>query len=358
MRLGLPPFLYGAGLNLFESRIVGVFMNNLGAYKVDRRKKAWVYKDVLKAYAGCTLELGLHNLFFPGGTRSRSGAVESKLKLGLLSTALEAYVRNLRARKPRPDVFVVPCTINYQLVLEAETLIDDYLKEIGKSRYIIEDDEFSKPRRILDFARKLFSLDSRIHLVYSKPLDLFGNEVDESGTSRDRRGRPIDRSRFVLVDGAPGFDEGRDREYVRELGAAIAAAFSRDTVVDATKVLSQVLFEWMREQGAGLDLYRLLRTGGVAESLPIAEAHDRVERLLRALKALSAEGRLRLDGTVSGGDAAEVVDEALAHLGSYHTRPAVERRGDRLFHVDRNLIFYYQNRLSGYELAAAMRRAS
>lgn len=35
MRLGLPPFLYGAGLNLFEHKILGVFMHNLGAYKVD-----------------------------------------------------------------------------------------------------------------------------------------------------------------------------------------------------------------------------------------------------------------------------------------------------------------------------------
>ena len=30
----------------------------------------------------------------------------------------------------------------FQLVLEVETLIDDFLKEVGKSRYIITDDEF------------------------------------------------------------------------------------------------------------------------------------------------------------------------------------------------------------------------
>ena len=36
-----------------------------------RRKKAPIYKDVLKQYATVSLELGYHNLFFPGGTRSR-----------------------------------------------------------------------------------------------------------------------------------------------------------------------------------------------------------------------------------------------------------------------------------------------
>lgn len=355
MRLGLPPFLYGAGLNLFEHKLLGVFMHNLGAYKVDRRKKAWVYKDVLKTYAGCTLELGLHNLFFPGGTRSRSGRIETKLKLGLLSTALEAYIRNLRRSKERPDVFVAPVTLNYQLVLEGETLIADHLKEVGKSRYIIEDDEFSKPRRIIDFATKLFAMDSQIHLVFGKPLDLFGNEVDSEGVSHDARGRPVERSRYVLRDEEPRFDANRDREYIRELGRCIGESFARDTVIDATKVVSHVVFEWLQEESRGMDLYRLLRTGGSTESLPLAEAHDRVDRTLRALRALAADKRLRLDNTVSAADASQVIDEALVHLGSYHTKPALVRRGDRLFHVDRNLIYFYNNRLSGYGLEAGGR---
>jgi glycerol-3-phosphate O-acyltransferase len=37
--LGLPAFIYGAGLNLFNIKIFAYFMNSLGAYKVDRRKK-------------------------------------------------------------------------------------------------------------------------------------------------------------------------------------------------------------------------------------------------------------------------------------------------------------------------------
>ena len=42
-------------------------------------------------------------------------------------------------------MFIVPATLSFQLVLEAETLIDDFLKEVGKSRYIITDDEFASP---------------------------------------------------------------------------------------------------------------------------------------------------------------------------------------------------------------------
>jgi glycerol-3-phosphate O-acyltransferase len=352
MRLNLPPFLYGAGLNLFENRVMGVFMHNLGAYTVDRRKNARVYKDMLKTYAGCTMELGLHNLFFPGGTRSRNGAVETKLKLGLLSTALEAYINNLRRNAARPDVFVVPVTLNYQLVLEGETLIEDHLKEVGKSRYIIDDDEFSKPKRILDFATKLFALDSQIHLVFGQPLDLFGNVVDDQGHSLDRRGRVVDRSRYVMVDGEPRFSTQRDREYIREIGRNVVESFLQNTVIDATKVVSFVMFNWLKERNLGIDLYRLLRTGGADESLPLQEVHERTDRVLGTLRALAADDRIKLDETVRTGDATKVVDEALAHLGCYHARSALVRRGDRLFHVDRNLLLYYQNRLSGHDLKA------
>ncbi|MEW6442606.1 MAG: 1-acyl-sn-glycerol-3-phosphate acyltransferase [bacterium] len=346
-RMGLPPFTYGAGLNLFSNKLIGFFMHNLGAYKVDRRKKAELYKDVLKTYAGCTMELGYHNMFFPGGTRSRSGSVEKKLKMGLLGMGLDAYIHNLIARKEKPDVFVVPCTLNYHLVLEAETLIGDHLKELGRSRYVIEDDEFSKPKVVLDFVRKLFSLSSRIHLVVSRPLDVFGNQVDEEGRSRDRRGRVIDRTRYVFRNGQPVFDRQRDEEYTRELGASIVDAFHRDTVLKSTNLVSNAMFKWLREWNSEMDLYRLLRTGGAAESVPLPQMYQRIDGTLGLLRKEEQDGRLRLDDTLKQRDAAVIVSEALAHLKTYHRRPAMVRRGDRLFHVDRNLILYYQNRLAG-----------
>jgi glycerol-3-phosphate O-acyltransferase len=347
-RLGLPPFTYGAGMNLFSSKLLGFFMHNLGAYKVDRRKKAPLYKDVLKNYAGCTIELGYHNMFFPGGTRTRSGAVEQKLKMGLLGMGLDAYIHNLRAKKENPDVFVVPCTINYELVLEAETLIDDYLKEVGKSRYIITDDEFSKPRVVLDFVRKLFSLNSPIHLTVCRPLDVFGNLLDEEGNSIDQQGRVIDRRRYVYRNGRPAFDRQRDMEYTEELAEAIVEAFHRDTVIKATNLVSSAVFGLLRERNPDTDLYKLLRTGGPEHSIPLTDVYRRVESILRTLRRLSDRGRIRLDRTVGRGDTVLMMGEALAHFQSFHQHPAMVRRGDRLFHEDRNLIYYYRNRLTGF----------
>ena len=91
---GLSPVVYGAGKNLFTNPIISFFMHNLGAYRVDRRVNASLYKEVLKTYSQVMVERGYHSLFFPGGTRSRSNLIENHLKLGLLGSAVSAYSEN------------------------------------------------------------------------------------------------------------------------------------------------------------------------------------------------------------------------------------------------------------------------
>lgn len=351
-QMKLPPFLYGAGLNLFSNKILGFFMDHLGAYKVDRKKKAPLYKEVLKTYAGCSMEMGYHNLFFAGGTRSRSGEVEKKLKLGLLGMGLDAYIHNLAAGKPNPDIFVVPCTLNYQLVLEAETLVEDWLKEAGKNRYIIEDDESYQWKKILEFMLRLFSLESRIHVVVSPALDLFGNRVDAEGNSHDPRGRKIDRRRYVMKSGAPVLDPQRDQEYTRELGEKIIESFAKDTVIGSVQLVSYVVFQWLKEVNPGMDLYRLLRTGGTQQSLPLQEAYSRLEKAWKVLKKMEHEGKIRLEDQLKQQDPVAILSEALVHLKGQRGDPVLVRKGDRLFHNDLKLLLYYQNRVPSLEVAS------
>lgn len=346
--MGLPPLLYGAGLNLFNNPVTSFFMNNLGAYRVDRKKTAALYKDVLKEFATVALELDYNNLFFPGGTRSRSGAVEQKLKRGLLGTAVRAYVGNLQSNRDKPNLYVVPCTISYKLGLEAETLIDDHLKEVGKNRYIIEDDEFSRPRQVLNFMSNLVSLDSRVVITFSRPLDFVGNYVDEDGRSLDPRGRLVDAASYVSDAGEPVHYHQRDEEYTNELSAAIAREFLRDNVAMSTHVVGYALLDMLQRDNPEMDLYRLLRTGGRSPSVTRADLARETERVIDALRR-SPRGP-RLADELSR-DPELVVDDALRAYGSYHAHPAAVRRGERVFHEDRNLLLYYGNRLRGYDLS-------
>lgn len=359
--LGLPPLTYGAALNLFRNPIVGRFMHNLGAYTVDRRKRDPLYKQTLKTYCSVALEFRADNLFFPGGTRSRSGAIERTLKKGLLGCSLAAYRNNLIQRKPSPDIYIVPCTISYPLVLEASTLIEDWLAEAGKSRYIIVDDEFSRWERWLDFLRGIFSLDLKIHLRFGRPLDPFGNEVDADGASRDPKHRPIDARGYLEVDGVLTEDPARDAEYTRTLESRILAEFARESVIHPTNVLAFTCFELLRKARPELDLYRLIGSIGTdsnaGQSLALPEVEDELVLVLDQLDALARSDRVRLSAVVSDAaaqrDVAPLLRAALRSFGTYHIRPVIERRGVRLHVCDSKLLFYYRNRLDGYELRGA-----
>lgn len=353
-RMGLPPFAYGAGLNLFSNPLLGFFMNHLGAYTVDRLKTDPLYRDTLKDYCTISLELGQHNLFFPGGTRSRSGAVETHLKKGLLGCGIAAFRHNLEQNPDAGRIFVVPCTATYPLVLEAQTLIDDFLSESGKSRYIIVDDEFSRPRRWFDFLRGLMQLDQRVRVRIGKPLDPFGNDVDPDGTSRDPRGRAIDVRRYLMDAGKLVDDPARDAEYTRLLSARLVEAYHRDTVALPSSVVAFAFFELLRrQQPRQTDLYRLLRTMGPETSVPLAEVEEAVARVLGELRELDSHGRIQMSEELEGDDVRGILRQALRTLGTYHNVPVVERRGRRLHVGNANLLFYYRNRLEGFGLMGA-----
>lgn len=350
-RCDLPPATYGAGINLFSNPMMSYFMNNLGAYKVDRKKKNSLYKRVLKEYATITMELGYPNLFFPGGTRSRSGEVEKKLKLGLLGCGLTAYINNLKTNKPKPKNYIVPLNLSYQLTLEAENLVNDALKESGKSRSIITDDEFAKPKRVLDFVQNIFDLDARIYMTMGEPIDCFGNFVNERGESIDKAGRVIDIRRYVINrDGEPLNDPQRDQEYTRLLGDILLAAYHRHNTIMSTQLLARVVFDLMRERHTG-DLYRFLREARLDdEGLEFAEVEVRLSDYYGLLSKLADRGEVRLDERLVSLSPHGRVMNGLKHLAIYHTNPVLEKRGDKIFVTDAKLLYYYRNRVKNYEL--------
>jgi glycerol-3-phosphate O-acyltransferase len=349
-RAGLPPATYGAGKNLFTNPVLSYFMHNLGAYRVDRRLKHALYKDVLKTYSAALIEKGYHSLFFPGGTRSRSGGVERRLKLGLAGTGLDAFVRTtVRGRTQK--VFFVPVTINYLLTLEAETLIDDFLQDEGKARYIIEDDESTRVSRVAAFMQKLLGLDGGCVIRYSRPLDCFGNFVDDEGMSHDLRGREVDAASYIIGrDGKPVADGVRDAEYTRELGERIVDAFKRDTVVMSTHVVAACAFERLRRAVGTADLFAVLRHRDDV-TVQRSELAEDVDVMLSRVTVLEDAGEIATSPALKGKRGDEIVEDALRAFAGYHTQEVLAPRGAELVLRDTRLLFYYQNRLAAHGLA-------
>lgn len=349
-RAGLPPATYGAGKNLFTNPVLSYFMHNLGAYRVDRRLRHVLYKDVLKTYSCVLLERGYHSLFFPGGTRSRSGGLERKLKLGLVGSALEAYARTVRAGRER-RVFFVPATINYLITLEAETLIADYLSETGKHRYIIEDDESSRLGRVTSFIRKLLGMEGAVVVRFGQPIDPFGNRVDENGDSFDSRGRKVDPASYVKnQEGQVVLDGGRDAQYTRELGEVICAAYERDTVIMSTHVVAAAAFGFLRKASPRNDLFTVLRQrDGLI--VPRDELAAHVREIKEKLIDLEKSGAVTLSEVVRTASGGDLIEQALRAFAGYHSNPVLIPRRDGIAVGDTKLLFYYQNRLASHGLA-------
>jgi glycerol-3-phosphate O-acyltransferase len=342
MQAGLPPATYGAGKNLFTNPFISFFMRNLGAYRVDRRLRFELYKDVLKEYSTVLLEHGYHSLFFPGGTRCRSNIIETHLKLGLLGTTVTAYKNLVREGRANRRIYIVPATINYRLVLEAETLIDDYLAETGKSRYIITDDEFSRLGRLLEFFRKIVAHEGSVIVRFGRPFDPFGNDVTDEGESIDRMGRLVDPASFVRgADGEVTDDDQRDAEYTRALGRRLVQVYPRLTVYHSTALLARSLYDAASRAAGTRDVYRLMRATPQQLAVDFAAAVERMRERLREHPEWGSEHPHFTDQA----SVAKALD-AIRGLSTYHTRPIVERVGDTLHVKDVKLLYYYQNRLA------------
>ncbi|MCM2279327.1 MAG: 1-acyl-sn-glycerol-3-phosphate acyltransferase [Oligoflexia bacterium] len=349
--MSLPPFSYGAGLNLFSNPALSFFMNGLGAYTVDRKKSNVIYKETLKNYSTRLLREGVHSIFFPGGGRSRSGAIESRLKLGLLGTALEAQIQNLQQRSEKPNIYVVPMVMSYHFVLEAASLIEDYLAEAGKHRFIITDDESWQPTKILSFFWKLFSSQSGITVRIGKPLDVFGNYVDEEGRSLGPNGTYLDARRLLTTEGELKAVPQRDQEYTRELGARLTERFHRENTALTSHVVAFAFFETLRRKYPELDLFRFLRLSVAQRSLPMEEFLAQAERYRQKLLEAADRGELFLSDELRTQELRAWVEDGVRQLGLLHDAGVVRIQGGAIWSEDMTLLYYYRNRLAGYGLS-------
>ncbi|HYF71082.1 MAG TPA: 1-acyl-sn-glycerol-3-phosphate acyltransferase [Ohtaekwangia sp.] len=350
--LGLPAFIYGAGLNLFNIKIFAYFMNSLGAYKVDRRKKNLPYLEALKLYSTLAIQKGAHSIFFPGGTRSRAGLLEKQLKLGLLSSTIEAQ-RNLylesEAGKEVRKIFVVPVTLNYHFVLEAPDLIDDYLSVKGQDRYLPEQDKYGS-WQLLQFLFKFFTKGSNISVSIGPGLDVMGNYVDDEGNSLDANGRIINPRDYFISQGGITIDKQREDEYTRMLSQRIVSEYHRINRVFASHLVAFVAFEMLQKKHSKLDLFGLLRLPEEDEVIPYEEFREACKRVRKQIYILKEEKKVN-HATHLKGEIDLVIRHGLENVGIFHLkRPLLLNKEGNVITQDFNTLYYYHNRLVGYDL--------
>jgi len=349
-RIGMLAFSYGAGLNLYNNKIMSYFFSRLGAYTLDRRKKNAFYLETLKSFSELSIERGVHTLFFPGGTRSRSGHLESRVKLGLLGTAIDAQCKNFQV----PDgkkIFVVPVVLNYHAVLEAKSLIEQYLKYTGKQLYLVEKDGFGGFLKVLKFLRQFVSNSSEIIVNFGKPIDVLGNFVDKNGNSSDQHGKSIDVKAYFESGGQIRYDRQRNEEYTKRLAEKIVERYKVENIVLSSHLVAFTAFNIVRKKFPKLDLYGVLRLPKEDKRIPVDLLYKNIEILRAELINLATEGELKLSETVKDSTVEKLVKHGIENSGAFHLKKPLKYNKKGFFESqDLNLLYFYHNRLDAYGL--------
>ncbi len=347
--LGLPSFSYGAGLNLYNTGYTAYFMNRIGTYRVDRRKKNPVYLETLKAMSQLSIQRGTNSLFFPGGTRSRSGELEDKLKMGLLGTAMEAQ-RGCYQKGKKNKIFIVPLIISYHVVLEANFLIEQHLKRVGKERYLRARDEFYSFRKLLKFGWNFFSQPSEITLSFGKPMDVLGNFVDEQGISHDRKGHPVDVKEYFMSNGEVVEDGQREMEYTKILADRIADRYRKENIVLTSHLVALAAFIILQKENPSLDLFGVLRLPPEDFVFPMKKMQDVIGQLQAKLISMKEKGRIKLSDQIYY-SIDDLIRDGVRNLGIYHPEKTLKfNKKGQLISQNFKLLFFYHNRLIKYGL--------
>ncbi len=347
---GLPLFSYGAGLNLYNTGYTAYFMNRMGAYRVDRRKKNPIYLETLKTMSTLSIERGVNSLFFPGGTRSRSGALETKFKLGLVGTATEAQ-RRIYEKGEDTKVFIVPLVVSYHFVLEANFLIQGHLTKVGKEKYLKSKDEFHSVRKQLKFLWDFFSASNEITMTFGKPMDVVGNFVDENGISYDRKNNILEVKDYFLTDGKITANSQREQEYTKHLGDRIMERFYADNVVLTSHLVAYSAFKVLEKSNPDLDLYALLRSPTEDFVFPT----DKLEKVVGDLKAKLLEmeqiDKLKVSEELRKLTPKEIIENGVKKMGTYHPmKPLKFNKNGELISQRFRTLYFYHNRLENYGL--------
>jgi glycerol-3-phosphate O-acyltransferase len=349
MKLCIPAFSYGAGLNLYDYEILAYYMNRLGAYRVDRRKKNPIYLETLKSMASLSLIEGLNHIFFPGGTRSRSGAIEDKLKLGLLNSVIDAQ-RHCIVKDINQKIFIVPVVMGYHFVLEAGSLIDQHLKIIGREKYLRSRKTSSIFSSVFNFLSALRRNDSEVYLSFGQPMDVLGNAVDAEGNSFDDRGKMVNINKYFSTEDVPNEDTQRESVYTKILAEKIVKSFKEENIILSSHIAAFVGFNIIQEQNPEMDLFQILKIPVKSIRIKLDDYVAKLTYCLELLEKKKKKEKIKFSETLYL-DPLECLKDGIKNVGVYHNSKVLKWLDKNTIGTDDlKLLYYYHNKMEHYDI--------
>lgn len=353
--IGLPPFIYGAGINLFTKKFWNYALSKVGTYKVDRSKKNPIYLTVLENYSCTAIQWECNSLFYPHGTRSRTGGIEDHLKKGLLYAALNAqeriYEKNGDSGK---KIFLVPVVFNYPFVLEAPLFAKNCLSDLSTNPTNPNDDTDKDHKKSFQIyhklirAKNLFTRGSYMSVRFGEPIDVMGYKVDNEGNSHGEENESIDTYNVVSKNLLEKVYKNED--HLKLICKKILEEYNHSTTILPCNLAAYGAFYLIKEKYAHPDIERLV-TMKPEEIVIEYESMERIfAKLIDAAISLEKEGKFFIENKIKTEEMPKLMIEAIKNLGVYHrTKPLLFNSEGNVITQNLGILIYYSNRLKNYQ---------
>jgi glycerol-3-phosphate O-acyltransferase len=177
-----------------------------------------------------------------------------------------------------------------------------------------------------------------------------GNYVDDDGNSLDHEGRIVDTRDYFKSNGILSIDPQREDEYTRMLSQKIVKEYHRINRVFGSQLVAFVAFEMWQKRHPQLDLFGLIRLPEEDLVLPYEDFRKTVKRVRKQIFKLKDEDKVNC-ATHFKEKIDFVIRHGLENVGIFHLkRPLLFNKNGDIITQDLNTLYYYHNRLVGYDL--------
>jgi len=191
--------------------LISKMFRGAGAFFIKRGSKSDpIYRAILREYVKHLLMEGNSLEFYIEGKRSRRGKL-LKPKLGMLKIVLETYLE-----KRIPDVTIIPISISYDRILEAESFIQEFMGE-GKQAESLG--------RVIKGFTTIFEKYGTAHVSFGKPIQI--SKIPE-----------LSKLVSPSITGSMNHDAKKELERV---GIDILYRISEGRVVMSTEIVASLL---------------------------------------------------------------------------------------------------------------------
>ncbi|MFN4151824.1 MAG: hypothetical protein ACK4IX_12865, partial [Candidatus Sericytochromatia bacterium] len=144
--------------------------------------------------------------------------------------------------------------------------------------------------------------------------------------------------------------EQRDNEYTKELGEKILKEYYKDNVLLSTNILAFTLFSLLKKDYPNMDLYRIVRLTPEEATIDIERVYKTLERVKNQIIILYQNNKVHIDSNLINKDASFIIKEAMHAFNTYYEKDLINEKNGVFILDDIKTVFYYHNKLKGYDL--------